>query len=77
VFGHTKNVAYGVSFSRYRCCTGRSNARTNKIGATAEKIGHHPDVYLAWGKARVTISTHKVHGLTESDFILAAKIEKL
>ena len=50
---------------------------TNKIGAAAEKIGHHPDVYLAWGKTRVTIWTHKIHGLTESDFILAAKIEKL
>ena len=50
---------------------------TNKIGGLAEKIGHHPDIYLAWGKVRVAIWTHKIHGLTESDFILAAKIGKL
>lgn len=50
---------------------------TNKVGGLAEKIGHHPDIYLAWGKVRVAIWTHKINGLTESDFILAAKIGKL
>ena len=50
---------------------------TNKIGRLAENIGHHPDIYLAWGKVRVTIWTHKIHGLTEIDFILAARIGKL
>ena len=49
----------------------------NKVGAIAEEQGHHPDIYLAWGKARVTIWTHKIDGLTESDFILAAKIDKM
>ena len=49
----------------------------NKVGRIAEKEGHHPDIYLAWGKARVTIWTHKVDGLTESDFILAAKIDRV
>ena len=49
----------------------------NKVGGLAEKIGHHPDIYLAWGKARIAIWTHKINGLTESDFILAAKIGKL
>ena len=48
----------------------------NHVGAIAEEQGHHPDIYLAWGKARVTIWTHKIDGLTESDFILAAKIDK-
>jgi len=48
----------------------------NRVGATAEEQGHHPDIYLAWGKARVTIWTHKIDGLTESDFILAAKIDR-
>jgi 4a-hydroxytetrahydrobiopterin dehydratase len=48
----------------------------DKVGAIAEEQGHHPDIYLAWGKARVTIWTHKIDGLTESDFILAAKIDK-
>jgi 4a-hydroxytetrahydrobiopterin dehydratase len=50
---------------------------TNKIGELAETIGHHPDIYLAWGKVKVTIWTHKIDGLTESDFILAAKIDQL
>ena len=49
----------------------------NKVGAIAEEQGHHPDIYLAWGKARVTIWTHKIDGLTESDFILAAKIDEV
>jgi 4a-hydroxytetrahydrobiopterin dehydratase len=49
----------------------------NRVGAIAEDQGHHPDIYLAWGKARVTIWTHKIDGLTESDFILAAKIDEV
>jgi 4a-hydroxytetrahydrobiopterin dehydratase len=48
---------------------------TNTIGAIAEAEGHHPDIYLAWGKVRLTIWTHKIDGLTESDFILAAKAD--
>ena len=48
---------------------------TNAIGAIAEREGHHPDIYLAWGKVRVQIWTHKIDGLTRSDFILAAKID--
>lgn len=50
---------------------------TNRIGVLAEKLQHHPDILLSWGKVGVTIFTHKIKGLTESDFILAAKIEKL
>ncbi len=50
---------------------------TNKVGALAEQQGHHPDIYLAWGKVRLTIWTHKIDGLTESDFVLAAKADKL
>ena len=47
------------------------------VGAIAEEQGHHPDIYLAWGKAGVKIWTHKIDGLTESDFILAAKIDEV
>ncbi|HEV3329450.1 MAG TPA: 4a-hydroxytetrahydrobiopterin dehydratase [Bryobacteraceae bacterium] len=47
----------------------------NRTGAIAEEQGHHPDLYLAWGKVGVEIWTHKINGLTESDFILAAKID--
>lgn len=50
---------------------------TNKVGELAENQGHHPDIYLAWGKVKLTIWTHKVGGLTESDFILAAKADQL
>ena len=49
----------------------------NRIGAVAEEQGHHPDILLTWGKVEVTLWTHKVDGLTESDFIMAAKIDKL
>jgi 4a-hydroxytetrahydrobiopterin dehydratase len=49
----------------------------NKVGELAETQGHHPDILLSWGKAEVTTWTHKINGLTESDFILAAKIDKL
>ena len=48
----------------------------NQLGEIAEAEGHHPDILLSWGKVRVTIYTHKIDGLTESDFILAAKYEE-
>jgi len=50
---------------------------TNRVGELAEEQGHHPDIYLAWGKVGITTWTHKINGLTESDFILAAKIDRL
>jgi len=50
---------------------------TNKVGELAEAQNHHPDIYLAWGKVKLTIWTHKIDGLTESDFVLAAKADKL
>jgi len=49
----------------------------NRVGAVAEEQGHHPDLLLTWGKVEVTLWTHKVDGLTESDFIMAAKIDSL
>ena len=49
----------------------------NRAGAIAEEQGHHPDLYLSWGKVEVKVWTHKVNGLTESDFILAAKIDRI
>ena len=57
-----RNFAEGLAF-------------TNKVGAIAEEQGHHPDIDLAWGKVRVTIWTHKINGLTRSDFVLAAKVD--
>ena len=50
---------------------------TNEVGELAEAQGHHPDIYLAWGKVRLTVWTHKIDGLTESDFVFAAKADTL
>jgi 4a-hydroxytetrahydrobiopterin dehydratase len=49
----------------------------NRVGALAEEQGHHPDILLAWGKVEITLWTHKINGLTESDFIMAAKTDRL
>lgn len=49
----------------------------NRVGDLAEGQGHHPDICFGWGQADITIWTHKIDGLTESDFILAAKIDEL
>jgi 4a-hydroxytetrahydrobiopterin dehydratase len=50
---------------------------TNAVGELAENQGHHPDLHLSWGKVGIEIWTHKIDGLTESDFVLAAKIDRL
>jgi 4a-hydroxytetrahydrobiopterin dehydratase len=49
---------------------------TNRIGALAEEQRHHPDILLAWGKLKLTVFTHKIDGLTESDFVFAAKADR-
>jgi 4a-hydroxytetrahydrobiopterin dehydratase len=49
----------------------------NQVGALAEEQGHHPDLALSWGRVEVKIYTHKINGLAESDFVLAAKIDAL
>lgn len=51
-------------------------ALVNRIGAIAEEQNHHPDLSLAWGRVGVQIWTHKINGLTESDFIFAAKCDR-
>jgi len=48
---------------------------TNRVGELAEQQGHHPDIYLAWGQVELRIWTHKIDGLTESDFVFAAKAD--
>ena len=49
----------------------------NQVGELAEQQGHHPNIMLTWGRVEITIWTHKIDGLTESDFIMAAKIDKI
>ncbi|MBA2344653.1 MAG: 4a-hydroxytetrahydrobiopterin dehydratase, partial [Rubrobacter sp.] len=47
------------------------------VGEMAEEQGHHPDIAFGWGKAGITVFTHKIDGLTESDFVFAAKTDEL
>jgi 4a-hydroxytetrahydrobiopterin dehydratase len=51
-------------------------AFVDRVGAIAEREGHHPDLHLSWGRVRIEIWTHKINGLTESDFVLAAKCDR-
>ena len=69
--GHHLDRTY--SFSNFR----EALDFTNQVGELAEEQGHHPDIYLAWGKVGVQLWTHKIDGLTESDFVMAAKIERV
>lgn len=52
-------------------------AFVNHLGALAENVGHHPEIQLSWGRVHIEIFTHKVDGLTESDFVLAARVDQL
>lgn len=52
-------------------------AFVNRVGEVAEEEGHHPDLFLAWGRVKIEVFTHKIDGLTESDFVLAAKCDLL
>jgi 4a-hydroxytetrahydrobiopterin dehydratase len=49
----------------------------NEVGKISEKEGHHPDILFGWGYAKISITTHAIEGLSENDFILAAKIDKI
>ena len=54
-----------------------SQSFVNKVGVIAEQEGHHPDIWFGWGYAKIKIQTHAINGLHESDFVLAAKIDKI
>jgi len=49
----------------------------NRVGELAEEQNHHPDICFGWGRAEITVFTHKIDGLTESDFVFAAKVDRL
>ena len=55
----------------------KSQDFVNKVGIISEEEGHHPDITFGWGYAEVSITTHAIEGLSENDFILAAKIDKI
>ncbi len=61
------------SFKNFRAAL----AFTNAVGDIAEEQGHHPDIYLSWGTVTLRVWTHKIDGLTESDFIFAAKVDAI
>ena len=69
----TKSISREFAFKDFKSAL----AFVNKIGALAEEEGHHPDLTLGWGKVGVFLTTHAIHGLSENDFILAAKIDLL
>ena len=54
----------------------KSQNFVNKVGKISEEEGHHPDILFGWGYAKINITTHAIEGLSENDFILAAKIDK-
>lgn len=69
-FGH---LYQNYAFSNFQ----KAMDFANQIALIAEQENHHPDLQIAWGKCAIEIWTHKIHGLTESDFILASKIEAI
>jgi len=71
VEGHHLEKAY--KFKDFR----QALAFTNRVGELSESVGHHPDIHLAWGKVRLTVWTHKIGGLSETDFVFAAKCDAL
>ncbi len=71
VDGHHLSKAY--SFPNFKDAL----AFVNRVGEVAEQQGHHPDIFLAWGRVKIEVFTHKIDGLTESDFVLAAKCDLL
>src|SRR4029077_575226 len=70
--GNGHHITRTFTFPDFR----QALAFVNRVGEIAEQQGHHPDILLGWGKTEITTWTHKIDGLTESDFILAAKIDK-
>jgi 4a-hydroxytetrahydrobiopterin dehydratase len=71
VDGH--HLEKGYSFKNFR----EALAFTNKVGEIAEQQRHHPDIFLAYGKVKIQLWTHKINGLSESDFIFAAKCDEI
>lgn len=67
-----KKIVKGFKFPDFKAAL----AFVNRVGGLAEQEGHHPDIFLSWGKVRVELSTHAVKGLSENDFIMAAKIDQ-
>lgn len=70
---YTKSISKDYTFKNFK----EAMAFANKIADIAEEEGHHPDLFVSWGKVHVDLSTHAIQGLSENDFILASKIDQL
>lgn len=68
-----KSITKSFSFKNFA----KALAFGNCVGAIAEEEGHHPELLIEWGKVTVTLSTHSIGGLSENDFILAAKVDEM
>ena len=68
-----KKISKTFKFKNFREAISFANA----VAEIAEKEGHHPDLFVSWGKVKVELTTHSIGGLSENDFILAAKINKI
>ncbi|MBV1789876.1 4a-hydroxytetrahydrobiopterin dehydratase [Marinobacterium sp. D7] len=68
-----KRISRAFSFDNFRDAL----SFVNRVGELAEEQGHHPEITFGWGYARIEIWTHKIDGLHENDFILAAKIDRI
>jgi len=71
--GDTTSIAKSFTFKDFKSAM----AFADSIGAVAEEEGHHPDLSISWGKVGVSLTTHAIKGLSENDFILAAKIDRI
>lgn len=69
----TEKIYKNFSFKNFK----KALDFTNKVGAVAEEIQHHPEIYLTWGKVKIEILTHEADQLTQADFDLAAKIDQI
>ena len=70
---HGKHLVKEFNFQNFK----QALDFTVAVGTVAEMEGHHPDIYLSYGRVKIEIWTHKINGLTESDFILASKIDNI
>ena len=70
--GDAKNISRTFKFKNFA----EALAFTNNVGEIAESEGHHPDIELSWGRVGINLTTHAIKGLSENDFILAAKINE-
>jgi 4a-hydroxytetrahydrobiopterin dehydratase len=68
-----KRLEKGFKFPDFR----RALAFANQVGELAESVNHHPDITISWGQAKVVVWTHKIGGLSEADFVFAAKVDGL